>query len=167
MVHKEPGERAKHKPRGRPFLKGNNKGKPTDHVLANSGHESRPSGETLAHAQDFLNTMQLKKDSIDMQSEKTPMLENSTLSTPSNPINIEPTQTEAITPPDTEENIAIETIEFKNGDDTLKIILYKKHNRMYRVQIFLNDNIEIRPVTYTGANTALGYWNLLKRSLKG
>jgi hypothetical protein len=60
----------------------------------------------------------------------------------------------------------IETLNFKNGENTLSIRFSKKHNRMFRIQIFLNDKTEIRPVTYTGASTGYGFWNLLKGSLK-
>jgi hypothetical protein len=60
----------------------------------------------------------------------------------------------------------VDQIEFKNGSNILKIIFKKKHNRMFRIQIFMNETTEIRPVTYTGAMTAKSFWNLLKGSLK-
>jgi hypothetical protein len=60
----------------------------------------------------------------------------------------------------------VDTIEFKNGENTLKIALVKKDLRMFRIQIFLNDLMEIRPVTYTGANPAMTMWNLLKQAVK-
>lgn len=60
----------------------------------------------------------------------------------------------------------IESIVFKNGENTITIRLSKKHNRMFRVQAFLNDAIEIRPVTYTGSSPAFAFWNLLKGALK-
>jgi hypothetical protein len=37
---------------------------------------------------------------------------------------------------------------------------------MFRIQVFLNDQVEIRNVTYTGAKTGYGFWNLLKGALK-
>lgn len=60
----------------------------------------------------------------------------------------------------------IEEIPFKNGENNLTIRFIKRSNRTYRVKIFLNNEIEIRPATYTGAATAEPFWNLLKRSLK-
>ena len=66
-----------------------------------------------------------------------------------------------------EENTEIDFLEFENGKNKLKISLFKKHNRMFRIQIFLNDHTEIRPTTYTGSSMALSFWNLLKESLKG
>lgn len=60
----------------------------------------------------------------------------------------------------------VDQIEFKNGSNVLKILFKKKHNRMFRVQIFMNEITEIRPVTYTGAMTAKAFWNLLKGSLR-
>jgi hypothetical protein len=64
-------------------------------------------------------------------------------------------------------NQVIDTIEFTKGNDKLTIVLSKKHNRMFRVQVFLNDTTEMRPGTYTGASPAMSFWNLLKGSLKG
>jgi O-acetylhomoserine/O-acetylserine sulfhydrylase-like pyridoxal-dependent enzyme len=60
----------------------------------------------------------------------------------------------------------IETMQFMDGPNKLEIRFSKRHNRMFRIQIFLNDEIEIRPVTYTGTSTGHSYWNLLKKSLK-
>ena len=59
----------------------------------------------------------------------------------------------------------IDSIEFRNGKNFLTIRFSKRHNRMYRIQIFLNDEFEVRPVTYTGASTGQTFWNLLKGSL--
>jgi hypothetical protein len=64
-----------------------------------------------------------------------------------------------------EENTEIDFLEFEKGKNKLKISLFKKHNRMFRIQIFLNDHTEIRPTTYTGSSMALSFWNLLKESL--
>jgi hypothetical protein len=60
----------------------------------------------------------------------------------------------------------IESVNFKNGENTLSIRFSKRHNRMFRIQVFLNENLEIRPVTYTGANTGYTFWNLLKGAFK-
>lgn len=59
----------------------------------------------------------------------------------------------------------VDSLTFSNGNDTLKIVLIKKHNRMFRLQMFLNENIEIRNNTFNGASQAYNYWDLLKNSL--
>lgn len=60
----------------------------------------------------------------------------------------------------------VESLKFTLHDNQLKIVLKKLPNRNYRVQIFLNDTIEIRPTTYTGHVPAMAYWNLLKGALE-
>ena len=61
----------------------------------------------------------------------------------------------------------IDEIEFVNGNNTLKIKLRRKsNNRMFRIQIFLNEDTEVRPVTYTGSRTAYSFWDLLKGAIK-
>jgi hypothetical protein len=70
--------------------------------------------------------------------------------------------------PDESENDSglelVERIDFKNGKNVLSIRFSKRTNRLYRMQVFLNDETEIRPVTYTGSSQANGYWGLLKRA---
>jgi hypothetical protein len=60
----------------------------------------------------------------------------------------------------------VDEIVFTSGKNTLKILLSKKHNRMYRVQVFLNDTMEIRPATYTGFSPASTFWGFLKEITK-
>jgi hypothetical protein len=60
----------------------------------------------------------------------------------------------------------VDSIEFVNGKNTLKIVLSKKHNRMYRVQVYLNNTMEIRPATYTGYAPASTFWGFLKEITK-
>lgn len=60
----------------------------------------------------------------------------------------------------------VEIIEFKNGDNILTIRLSQTAHRMYRTQVFLNDEVEIRPVSYTGSSMAFSFWNLLKGAMK-
>ena len=72
------------------------------------------------------------------------------------------------TPPskDIVEDDIVDSLEFTNGSNNLKIVLSKKHNRMYRLQIVLNGETEIRPSTYTGTSPAMTFWKLLKGSVK-
>ena len=65
-----------------------------------------------------------------------------------------------------EESSIVDMLDFTTGKNTLSIKLVKKPNRMYRVQIYLNENIEIRNATYTGASQAFAFWNLLKNTVK-
>ncbi len=60
----------------------------------------------------------------------------------------------------------MDCLDFKNGENLLSIKLFKKPNRVFRIQIFLNKTIEIRNVTYSGYSTAYSFWNLLKGNLK-
>jgi hypothetical protein len=60
----------------------------------------------------------------------------------------------------------VDSIEFTNGKNTLKIVLSKRHNRMYRVQVYLNSTMEIRPATYTGYAPASTFWGFLKEITK-
>lgn len=61
----------------------------------------------------------------------------------------------------------IDSIDFYNGKNKLSIRLSKKIlNRGYRIQIFLNDENEIRSSTYNGQGPANSFWKLLKGSIK-
>ncbi len=61
----------------------------------------------------------------------------------------------------------IENVDFTSGKNKLSIRLTKRNdNRAYRMQVFLNDDFEIRPSTYNGCSTAKTFWSLLKGSLK-
>jgi len=40
------------------------------------------------------------------------------------------------------------------------------NNRRYRIQVFLNDETEVRPVTYQGSSSGYAFWKLLKGALK-
>lgn len=60
----------------------------------------------------------------------------------------------------------VEKMDFSMGENILSIHFSRKDNRMYTIKVFLNDEQEIRPVTYNGSSTACAFWNLLKRSLK-
>lgn len=161
MVHREPSKREKSKIRGRPFPKGNKRGKLENSVLDASGHKSSAERGTL-DLPTKSNVVE-KESLLDIHSKE------------SNIINIKPTLSDAVNNPTTEETKPvpdsqalelIEEIEFKNGENTLKITFKKKHNRMFRVQVFLNDTLEMRPATYSGATTAFAFWNLMKGSLK-
>jgi hypothetical protein len=74
------------------------------------------------------------------------------------PKHVDQTPTADLTP--------VDSIEFVNGKNTLKIVLSKKHNRMYRVQVYLNNTMEIRPATYTGFAPASTFWGFLKEITK-
>ena len=158
MVHEEDSRRKKLKPRGRPFPKNNKQGKPKLDLLDTSGHEiSHERGVIAPIAQlDFLEPLNANEGVFS----KLPDLVMDTMDKILKE-NMQPEKKE-----DLKELELIETIEFKEGENKLEIRFSKRHNRMYRIQIFLNDEIEIRPVTYTGTSTGKSYWNLLKNSLK-
>lgn len=64
-------------------------------------------------------------------------------------------------------NEIIDSLEFIRGKDTLTLQISKKSNRSYRIQIFLNEDVEIRNSTFAGSSPAMSFWNLIKRSMKG
>jgi hypothetical protein len=63
-------------------------------------------------------------------------------------------------------NQLIESLDFSDGKNSIKILLSKRSNRMYRIQVVLNGDTEIRNSTFTGSTPALAFWKLLKNSLK-
>lgn len=155
MVHKFREEESVKKPRGRPFKKGNNRGKIRDEILDDSRSQ-------ISSERRIINSIQVSEES------PTPCNKNEiNLSEIIRSIN-ESNEKEKSNQVITEEK-SIETVDnldFFNENNKLSIRLSKRHNRMYRVQIFLNDSEEIRPMTYTGSNTAMSFWNLLKGALK-
>lgn len=165
MVHKDVIERRKEKskPRGKPFEKGNQlrakvKGKAVD----DSGHQIGVEGGVVAPApQCSIVEPANANDGIEFQ---LPSIAMDTL---------KPILKEAMNPTPTEEKEEkendvelIEAIDFMNGPNKLSLRFSKKKNRVYRIQVFLNDVEEIRPVTYSGATTGVSFWRLLKGTLK-
>lgn len=173
MVHREPSKREKSKPRGRPFPKGNKRGKIKGELLDASGSEIGDEGEVIAtpsHSENVKENNNEESDGIELRLPKKAMetlqatlKENMSLpqEEPGESIDIP-----QVVEDKTKELELIESIVFKNGENTLTIRFSKKHNRMFRIQVFLNDTSEIRPVTYTGASTGYSFWNLLKGALK-
>lgn len=159
----------KAKPRGRPFQKGN-KSKPINATLDASGRESGDKGGVIAPSVNSANIGPVNDESgIFCQLPKEVMetvdkLIKESMEKPKDE------QGEYVDFPkeiDGKKDLElIESVNFKNGENTLSIRFSKKHNRMFRIQVFLNDNLEIRPVTYTGANTGYTFWNLLKGAFK-
>jgi len=164
MVHKDIIERRKAKPRGRPFVKGGKHATDSkDEVLATSGRKIGIEGGVVASALESAIVEPLN-EGIELQ---LPPAAINTI----NKIIKESMESPAIEEiksldEDTKALELIESIEFKNGENILAIRFSKKHNRMFRIQIFLNNETEIRPVTYTGASTGYTFWNLLKGALK-
>lgn len=136
MAHRETIERPKRKPRGRPFPKGNIKGKIMDEILDTSRHSSSDDGENVITLEEC-------------NSSETAIVSPS-LALPRDKGDLE----------------VLDSMEFLNGDNKLSIRFSKRSNRMYRIQIFLNDETEIRPVTYNGSSTGVSFWNLLKGALR-
>ena len=174
MLHKEPGKRKKLKPRGRPFTKGNKRGKSQNEILDSSGFESGIEGGTLDKVEPpemglsegsfdgvFFQISHSAKESIDK------VLKDCMEKNEDSHIEEVKEQSEKEgAKKETKELETIESIDFKRGENVLSIRFSKRHNRMYRIQIFLNNDLEIRPVTYTGASTGNAFWNLLKGALK-
>ncbi len=169
MVHKIDLE-GKAKPRGRPFQKGHTIRKTKNAINDTTGHSSGNEGGVVAPALKSA-IVEPENDGILLQLPKLVMeAMDKTLKE-----NMETPQQEKeggyIDLSEKEMNeilplTLIETMDFTSGENKLSIRFSKKNNRMFRIQIFLNDENEIRPVTYNGSSTAYGFWNLLKKSLK-
>ena len=154
MVHSESSERKKRKPRGRPFTSDNNPKKLKREVLDDPGLESSDEGGIVATLEQG-SAVEALKEAYDVGMKQ----HEENIKEMLNP-SIEPIQEVP------KEGEVIDCIEFKNGSNVLKIVFKKQHNRSFRIQAFLNESTEIRPVTYTGSHTATTFWNLLKGSLK-
>jgi len=62
--------------------------------------------------------------------------------------------------------VLLEEIQFVNGKNILSMQYYEKNNRQRCIKVYLNDEHEIRPVTYNGAGTGHAFWQLLKGAMK-
>lgn len=143
MVHTSTSERQQYKIRGNKVPKRDNGGKFKTEILDTKGPETCSEGGIVIRGcvTEKLHKPVIKKsDSIIKENLSSPEKENS--------------------------DVMIETLEFKNGENVLSIRFSKKNNRHLRIQVFLNDDIEIRPVSYTGSSTGNSFWNLLKGALK-
>lgn len=57
----------------------------------------------------------------------------------------------------------LDVLTFVNGKNTLKIKFIRTPNRVYRIQVFMNDSQEVRPSTFAGASPGWSFWKLFKR----
>lgn len=162
MVLEDTSERKKRKPRGRPFPKGNINGKPRDSVLDVMGRETDVRGATIAPDQQKPDTGQINKEIRPMQEPTQPISQEKIIA----PFSDEQRKENNTVEEDEAELKPVDEMVFSDGKNTLKILLRQKKNRVFRMQVFLNDTQEIRPLTYTGSATAMTFWNLLKGSLK-
>ena len=179
MVHKLDSE-GKAKPRGKPFQKGHSIRKPKSSIVGTSGRASGDEGGIVVPApiesieQPIMtaigepipnndNSILLHLPKLLMENMDAQLKErmNTPLAEEGGYIDVPQKVMDELKPLE-----LIESMDFKNGENTLQIRFSKKNNRMFRIQIFLNDQDEIRPVTYNGSSTAYSFWNLLKRSLK-
>ena len=153
------------KPRGKPFPKDNVRGKPKSKALVPSGRESSVEGGVVAPEPQSSIVEPLIEESTVLNllptlvMNTTDQILKENMETPIEP-EIKPVAEEV------KDLELIESLDFINGPNKLSIRFSKKHNRMFRIQVFLNDDNEIRPVTYSGATTGMAFWKLLKGVLK-
>jgi hypothetical protein len=179
MVHSDSSEGKKRKPRGRPFTSHNNPSKLKGKILDTQRHNVSDEGgiiallpksphlDTLKEGYDEMekNLVKAISDNVAVPPEVVAHYAKNLLSpTPSILDNL--SASKDVVKEEVSEGEIIDSIEFKKGSNTLKIVFKKQHNRSFRIQIFMNEETEIRPVTYTGSSTASSFWNLLKGSLK-
>lgn len=159
--------RERAKPRGRPFAKGNNKGKVDDEVLDDTGLASGDEGGALTptpesvqngrteHEEDGM-AFQLPKKACEVALSLHQTIKE----------NMNTTQEKKPSGEDDKNLELIDSIDFMHGENKLSLRFSKRTNRMYRIQIFLNDTYEIRPTTYSGISTGLNFWNFVKGVFK-
>ena len=158
MVYQESSDGKKYKPRGRPFPKGNKRGKLENGVLADTRYLSGNEGGIVVPTSESVTKEPEKQESALSQLHT---IVQETLDT-----NLKAAME---TPIEEKEDSSvykiIETIDFKNGDNVLSIRFSAVNNRRYRIQVFLNDETEVRPVTYQGSTSGNAFWKLLKGAL--
>lgn len=163
MLHKEPSEGTKYKPRGRPFPKGNKRGKLENSVLADTRYSASDEGGNLD------SNVKQEGGYMEIEGDKGPASEPVLNELPKLVINaIEQGLKEAMSSPveEKEETRILETLDFTNGENKLSIAFSAVNNRRFRIQIFLNGDTEVRPVTYQGSSSGYSFWKLLKGALK-
>ena len=151
----------KSKPIGKPFPKGHKKGSHAIKQELASGLDASNKGGVIASPPQSLDSEPVNVEKSVLH--ELPRLIIETIEhNLKEPMNI-PQETKEETPKDLE---LIECIDFINGSNKLSLRFSKKPNRMYRIQVMLNDEHEVRPVTYSGTSTGTTFWNLLKGVLK-
>lgn len=159
------GEPKKSKPRGRPFSKGyvpHNKRKSNPTLLDDSGHEICDKGRVIEPSSTLATVEPLNGAEgleVYLTPEQVDTLNQTQEAKMEAPIEKEDAEKDATL-------TLIESVDFMRGNNKISLRLSKRHNRLFRLQIFLNDTMEIRPVTYNGASTAYSYWNVLKEIMK-
>lgn len=142
MAYKTDSERKKSKPRGRPFTKGNKRGRIESSLLVNEGSAGIDSGPSLVNIPDDikpnLDHSSSVKEQDSVRSDKV----------------------------DSSSYIVEDEIKFQKGENSLSIRLIKTNSRQFHMQVLLNDAVEIKPAKYSGPGIAYGFWNLLKQGVK-
>jgi hypothetical protein len=157
MAHKGNVEESKKepKPRGRPFPKNNGRGKPKDQILDADRCDKDIKGGVVEYG----NSIPIIVPSVMTFKTFDEIVKENMKKTKTD----EELNESADKSSDLE---IIESIDFTSGPNKLSIRFSKKHNRMFRIQVFLNDIYQVRPVTYTGSTTGVTFWNMLKGVLK-
>jgi hypothetical protein len=125
--------------RGRPFTKGNVKGKPTERIKGSIDDQMVVRGGDIAQSKD-----------------KSTEAEKTALKPKIDPI------PEKDTAP-----VLVDQIIFKDDKgNEVKVCLFSTKTRHFRMQVFLNEKMELRPTTFTGNNAAMSFWELFKKNLR-
>jgi len=150
-IDEDHGEKGKSKPRGRPFVKGENprnKRKSNTTLLDDSGNEISSKGGDIAP--------EVKQEIVEPTIEEIKQFHEDFMNSAQIENNLGYLEGDEI----------MERIDFMNGKNKLSLLLVKKHNRMFRFRVFMNDETELRAATYTGATTGYSFWKLLIGALK-
>ena len=164
MVHKDVIERRKEKQKI--------KAKPVNEILDDTGHKGNSGNEGLEETENKSFVYKSKSPKKEKKVEQK-FVKSAKREIPDPELTEEefeilaPVQfNEEETEIDEKKLELMDSIPFKNGKNTLTIKYSKRNNRQFRIQIFLNDECEIRPVTYTGSQTGNAFWGLIKGVMK-
>lgn len=141
MVHKNADKKPKGKPRGRPFTKGNKYRftKPTSEILDDTGHESGDKGGFVEELIESIQPIEKVESVVPIQLPK-------------------------------EDQKILDSISFTFEKNVitilLKSILKPSGGRYFKIQLILNDKIEVKPSSFITKQSALSFWNLLKGELQ-
>lgn len=170
MVHSELSKREGSKSRGRPFLKGNVKGKLGNAILDATGRESGNNRETIAPTPEELNQVYIKRPAeangyiaVEVVYEGTPKEPESL---PDEVKGATLTAGEGISLPQQQALLLVDAIEFTNGENKLKIVLLQKGTRLMQCKVLLNDTIEIKSATFVSKSMASTYFEMLRQHMK-
>ncbi len=134
------------------------------HRIKGIGEKGKPRGRPFKKGESTINTKH--DDGVRKRMSKNNVLDDTRHETSVRGEDVEPKEASR------EQLLKYETlvdqIEFTDEQgNNLKLRFMRLSTRLYRMQVLLNDSVEIKPVTYSGSAMGNNYWNLLKGIING